>query len=85
VTAKKCSVCAGGVFYGQHYPGCPRARHAKHAPSLTGYGVFLHSSGNSYVVRSLDNLQRPYSDQVPVKVFKVRAAAERLAEKLTFG
>lgn len=84
---KKCRVCGGGVYYGEHYAGCPKALSAKHRPSKAGYGVFQHSSGpqGGFVVRTMDRLLDPYHTMKPVRVFKREADAQRHANKLTFG
>jgi len=57
------------------------------------YGVFQHSSGieGGYVSRegwktdTGHSFPSPYSAQIPIKVFRRKADAERHADILTFG
>jgi hypothetical protein len=90
----KCSVCGGGIYRctsgtggygGEHYSDCPKNMHAKPAPSKLGYGVFLYSSGNSFVVRTLDTLQHPYKMENVLKVYKRKVDAERYCDGLNEG
>jgi hypothetical protein len=81
----KCSVCGGGIYYGEHYASCPKRLSAKLAPSKLGYGVVLHSSGNSFVVRTLDTLAHPYKMENMLKVYKRKADADKYCDKLNEG
>ncbi len=82
----KCSVCGGGIYYGEHYEGCPKRLGAKVKPSASGYGVFLYlPSKNSFVARAMDTLGAPYRAADAIKIFKSKAAADKCADKLTDG
>lgn len=81
----KCSVCGGGIYYGEHYEGCPKRLHAKVAPSKLGYGIFLYSGGGSFVVRTLDTLAHPYKMENVLKTYKRKADAERYCDGLNDG
>lgn len=97
-SSKKCSNCGGGIYYGEHYAGCHKNFGAKHRPSEKGYGVFTFAEwvggqdghvfeqpSRGYVVRSMDHTGVPYSRMTPVRVFKRKGDAEKLADKMTFG
>ena len=81
----KCSHCGGGVYRGEHYPQCPRGTHAKPRPSTGGYGIFKHSSGDGYVVRTMDDLRHPYRPEQALRVFKRRADADKYEVKMNSG
>jgi len=69
------------------------AERAKAQRAATAYGVFPHSidrkpTGRGYVVRPIDATtgqahdQRNYGGMRPLRVYKVRSAAERAADKM---
>jgi hypothetical protein len=66
------------------------ARESAHRQALehkahTTYGVFPHSDGRGFVAREMHNDRAPfpYAHVSPVRVFRNRSRADRLAEQLS--
>jgi hypothetical protein len=91
---KTCRQC-GGI--GRHYDGC-RSRQKLEAPPSGGWGVFPHAewvhtenggrvqeTGRGFVARPIEGHYVPYMRMTPVRVFKRKSDADKLADKLTFG
>lgn len=58
--------------------------HATFTVSAAGVATIWENPAGGYVVREVTP-GLPYGRMTPVKIYKIRAAAERLADKLTFG